>query len=185
MSGPFTCAMVSESRQNIILIGMCGVGKSTIGVLLAKATGLSFIDTDVCLQTQSGMPLQKIIERIGVDAFCRIEERFLLDIPAEGLVVATGGSSVYSETAMTHAAATGTIVHLDLDLATIERRVADPYARGVVIEPGQTLAGLFAKRQPLYKRFAGLNINCAGKTHEQIVHEIVSGLSSQPTTKDF
>ncbi len=167
-------------KRNIVLIGMCGAGKSTIGVLLAKALNMSFIDTDVCLQTQAGMSLQKIMERIGSASFCKIEQRYLLDIPMDHAVIATGGSAVHSPRAMEHLGKTGPIVYLDLDYETIRKRVDDPYARGVVMSPGQTLQDLFRQRRPLYKRYAHHTIDCNGKSHDRIVSEIIGLLEPAP-----
>jgi shikimate kinase len=162
--------------KNIVLIGMPGVGKSTVGVLLAKALGRYFLDTDVFIQAIQGRTLQEIIDREGLAAFCRIEEEYVLCLDLTHAVLATGGSVVYSEPAMRHLAAHGVIVHLDLPVEKIEQRVANLPTRGVVIEEGQTIRSLYDQRQPLYRRYAQLSLDCTGKSHEQIVAEIVGML---------
>jgi shikimate kinase len=167
-----------KDKCNLVLIGMCGVGKSTIGVLLAKALNMSFVDTDVCIQTQAGMSLQKIMERIGSASFCKIEERYLLDIQADHAVIATGGSAVHSPRAMEHLSKTGLVVYLYLDYKTIKKRVDNPYARGVVLNAGQTLQDLFKQRQPLYQRYAHYTIDCVGKGHDRVVAEIIGHVGS-------
>ncbi|MBN1795876.1 MAG: shikimate kinase [Sedimentisphaerales bacterium] len=161
-------------KSNVVLIGMCGSGKSTVGVLLAKALGKRFLDNDVFIQAAEGKTLQQIIDEKGLDEFCRIEEEYVICIDLENAVIATGGSVVYSEKAMSYLKKIGTIVHLDLPYEIIEQRVRDLYTRGVVMEKGQTLKSLYEKRQPLYEKYAEVTIDCAGKTHEQIVEEIIN-----------
>jgi shikimate kinase len=160
-------------NKNIVLIGMPGVGKSTVGVLLAKALGRYFLDTDVLIQAMQGRTLQEIIDHDGLAAFCKIEEEYVLCIDLTNAVIATGGSVVYSEPAMRHLAAHGTIIHLDLPVDKIEQRIANLPTRGVVMEKGQTIRSLYNQRQPLYRRYAHHTIDCTGKNHEQIVADII------------
>jgi shikimate kinase len=167
---------LNASERSIVLIGMCGVGKSTVGVLLAKALGRHFLDTDVYIQAVEDRTLQQIIDEVGIDAFCKVEQNHVMSIDLENAVIATGGSVVYSPPAMQHLARNGVIVHLDLDYKTIEQRITDLYTRGVVMAPGQTLQTLHESRQPLYKKYAQLTVDCAGKKHEQIVDEIITKL---------
>jgi shikimate kinase len=158
---------------NIVLIGMPAVGKSTIGVLLAKATSRDFIDTDVFIQAREGLSLQEIIDREGLEEFCRIEARHVLSLACRGKVMATGGSVVYSEAAMKHLGACGVIVHLTLDLPAIKKRLTNLDSRGVVMAPRKTLDLLYRERMPLYRKYADFTVNCRGKTHEEIVAEII------------
>ncbi|MHC4154514.1 MAG: shikimate kinase [Planctomycetota bacterium] len=173
-------ARLDTNQKSIVLIGMCGVGKSTVGVLLAKALGRHFIDTDVHIQAVEHKTLQQIINDLGIDAFCDIEQNHILSIDATNAVIATGGSAVYRPKAMQHLADIGIIVHLDLDYDTIEHRVTNLYTRGVVMAPGQTLRRLHQQRQPLYQKYAHLTIDSAGKNHEQIVDEIIACLTASP-----
>ena len=163
-------------KENIVLIGMPGAGKSTVGVLLAKALSWSFLDTDVYLQAREGRRLQDIIDAEGLDAFCRLEERYVLSLDCRQHVIATGGSVIYSERAVRHLKSNGLAVYLDLPLDLLERRVGDLHARGVVIARGQTLAALHAERDGLYRRHADWIIDGAGKTQDQLVTEVVEGL---------
>jgi shikimate kinase len=160
-------------HRNLVLIGMPGSGKSTVGVLLAKAANRRFVDTDVLLQAQQGRSLQEIIRAEGLDAFKRIEEEHLLALDLTGHVIATGGSAVYSERAMTHLKTGGLIVHLDLSLERVERRLTNLHQRGLVIESGQTLADLYRQRAPLYRRWADVAIACDGLTQEEVVDRIL------------
>jgi shikimate kinase len=158
---------------NIVLIGMPAVGKSTIGVLLAKAASRDFIDTDVYIQAREGRSLQEIIDREGLEEFCRIEERHIRSLACRGKVMATGGSVVYSAAAMKHLRSRGAVVHLTLDLRAIKKRLTNLDSRGVVMAPGKTLDLLYKERMPLYKQYADLTVNCRGKTHEEIAAEIM------------
>jgi shikimate kinase len=166
-------AMAGRRGTNVALIGMPGVGKSTLGVLLAKATGLDFVDTDVRIQAREGRPLQQIIDTDGRAAFRAIEEQAVLELSCGNTVISTGGSVVYSARAMGHLRSLGHIVHLHLPLPLLRNRLRDFGARGVVMVPGQTLEDLFAERAPLYQRYADVTIDCSGKTHEEAVAAIV------------
>jgi shikimate kinase len=168
---------VDTRDKNIVLIGMPGVGKSTVGVLLAKALGRYFLDTDVLIQAIQGRSLQEIIDCDGLAAFRKIEEDYVLCIDLTNAVIATGGSVVYSEKAMRHLATHGVIIHLDLPVDRIEQRIRNLPTRGVVMEKGQTIRSLYNQRQPLYRQYAQLTIDCTDKTHEQIVAEIAGCLN--------
>ena len=165
-----------SADSNIVLIGMPGVGKSTIGVLLAKATSRNFVDTDVVIQRRHQRRLQDIIETEGMDAFKRLEERALLDLNVRGHVIATGGSVVYSHPAMTHLKTSGVVVYLKLPFELLESRVASLDVRGVVREPAQTLADLYRARRPLYERYADLTVDCTGLTHEEVATAVMEAL---------
>ena len=163
-------------EENIVLIGMPGVGKSTCGVLLAKALSRRFIDTDVRIQAEEGGRLQEMIDTRGTAEFCRLEEAHVLALSCRGCVIATGGSVVYSPAAMAHLSSSGVIVHLELPLCAIERRLSNLDSRGVVMAPGQTLRGLFEERRPLYERYAEITIGCEDLTHEDVVREVMAEL---------
>ncbi len=163
-------------EKNIILIGMPGVGKSTIGVLLAKETSRSFLDTDVYIQTREGRKLQEIIDAEGLEFFCKKEQLHILGIDRRSSVIATGGSVVYSEPAMEHLKTNGIIVLMDIDLDSLKNRLTDISYRGVVIEPGETFEALYSKRMPLYHRYADITIKCKSLNHEQVVKLILNKL---------
>jgi shikimate kinase len=166
----------SMARRNIVLIGMPGVGKSTIGVLLAKALSRSFVDTDVFIQAKEGRTLQEIIDRDGLETFCQIEERQVSSMKLRSTVVATGGSVVYSPATMARLRSSGIVIHLDLDLPSLKKRLTNLPTRGVVMGPGQSIDQLFQERLPLYRQYCDFTIDCAGRTHEEIVAKIIRRL---------
>ncbi len=169
-------------KSNIVLVGMPGSGKSTVGVILAKLLSYDFIDTDVLIQSSQRRALQDIVDRDGHLALRKIEEDTLLSLDLQHHVIATGGSAVYSAAAMAHLAAIGTVVFLDVELATLEARVDNLATRGLVRRPGQSLADLFAEREALYKRAADITINCTGMTQEAVCSAIIARVGRNQET---
>ena len=163
--------------SNLILIGMPGSGKSTLGVLVAKALGLDFVDTDLMLQRQQGMRLAEILARHGAQGFLTLEDRLLATLRLEKTVVATGGSAIYHETGMANLQAQGTVVWIDVPFPELRRRLGDLAARGVVLAPGQTLKGLFEERRPRYARWAHVRLPSGREHHEATVGRLVAQLS--------
>ena len=142
-----------EQKTNIVLIGMPGVGKSTIGVILAKVLGYSFQDADLLIQEQEGKLLREIIEEKG-----------------------TGGSVVYGKEAMEHLKEIGRVVYLKVSYAILEKRLADIKGRGVVLKKGQTLETLFEERSKLYEQYADIEVSEEGLDVEQTVEKLVEAL---------
>lgn len=161
-------------KSNIILIGMPGAGKSTIGVLLAKALRKSFIDTDLILQKKTGCLLQEIIDNEGVDAFLNYEQQVLLGLNIDDSVIATGGSAVYSGMAMTKLKENGTIVYLRLAYGEVEKRIQNIASRGIALGPGKNLKNLYDERTPLYTKYADITIDGTGKGIEQVISDILA-----------
>lgn len=165
------------TKPNIVLIGMPAVGKSTIGVLLAKRLGLCFADTDILIQAAEKRSLAQIIAQEGIQGFCQIEAAHVLALDLKSHVIATGGSVVYSHAAMSHLGRTSRIVFLHLPLPELKQRLADIQARGVIIAPGQSLKGLFAERVPLYQQYADLTIDCQGLSPDQLTERLFQRVS--------
>jgi len=164
---------MSRSSSNVVLIGMPGSGKSTVGIILAKQMSKDFIDTDVLIQSAQGRSLQEIVDTEGYMALRSIEEDILIGLHCRNHVIATGGSAVYSSPAMEHLAADGVLVFLDVDLETLMSRVHDYATRGLAKHPTQTLEELFAERFILYTRYADVTVNCQDMTHEEVCAAII------------
>ena len=159
-------------NKNIVLIGMPGAGKSTAGVLLAKSLKMPFIDTDLLIQKQENRYLQELLDSRGIDEFIKIEEGIVLGLDVKSYVIATGGSVIYSDTAMRHLKAHGIVVFLNSKMYQLERRLKNAKTRGIAIKSGQTLEMLYSERIPLYRRYADVEIDCSKKHIETIVTEI-------------
>lgn len=160
-------------KDNFVLIGMPGAGKSTVGVVLAKKLGFSFVDSDLVIQEKYGKLLHELIEENGVEGFWKIENDVNVSLALHKCVIATGGSAIYGAEAMEHLREIGTVIYLKLPYEEVEERLGDLNARGVTLQPGQTLHDLYEERIPLYEKYAHVTIDCAGKVLRQIVSEIV------------
>lgn len=160
--------------KNIILTGMPGSGKSTVGVLLAKALGTGFIDTDLIIQVQQRNTLQRLIDLEGLDKFREFEEEALLSVTEKSdMVIATGGSAVFCEKGMDYLKHSGICVYLDLPLDDLRVRLSNIKTRGIACRKGESLGEILAERGPLYDKYADIKINCADKSCEQIVEGII------------
>ncbi|MHB9134330.1 MAG: shikimate kinase [Armatimonadota bacterium] len=168
--------MPEDRRTNIVLIGMPGAGKSTVGVLLAKTMKRSFLDTDLLIQTEEDRYLRDIIAMEGLDAFLDVEARVICGLAVRGYVIATGGSVIYRQAAMEHLRAHGTLVYLSLPLDVIEQRIRNITTRGIAKRPEQSLHDLYAERCPLYRQYADLVIDAEGLTPEETVNMLVARL---------
>jgi shikimate kinase len=166
-------------ERNIILIGMPGVGKSSIGVVLAKVMGMAFIDSDIVIQQQTGRTLKELIRELGTDGFLALEDRINTGIDAKNAVIATGGSAVFGENAMRHFKETGIIVYLAADYENLMGRFSDLDDRGVVHEEGQTLKDVYDARCRLYEKFADVTVrqNEPELRIDEAIREIVGSLS--------
>lgn len=162
-------------KSNIVLIGMPGAGKSTIGVVLAKTGALEFVDTDLLIQKQTGRKLQDIIDRDGIDAFIKTEGEVISALDCKNSVIATGGSAIFSEKAMENLKSGGIIVYLDVPLCEIKRRVDNITTRGIAMKPGETLESVYNRRLPLYKKYADITVPSG--TTEQTVERIIKELN--------
>lgn len=155
--------------MNIVLIGMSGAGKSTLGVLAAKALGMKFIDTDILIQEREKALLQDILDNKGLEYFMKTEESVLCSLDTDNTVIATGGSAVYYERAMSHLSENGCVVYLELPFEEIERRVSNITTRGIVMKNGSSLKDVYNEREPLYRKYSGRIIDCNGRDIEQCV----------------
>jgi shikimate kinase len=164
---------MERTSSNLVLIGMPGSGKSTVGVILAKKTSRDFVDTDLLIQASQKRKLQDIVDNDGYAALRTIEERVLLNLCVCNHVIATGGSAVYSDRAMAHLKSDGLLVFLDVDLAVLESRIPDFSTRGLAKRPDQSLPELFDERFGLYTRHADITIRCGRLTQEEVCAKII------------
>ena len=149
-------------KKNIVLIGMPGAGKSSIGVVLAKSLGYRFIDSDIVIQEKEGKRLFEIIREVGMDGFIEVENRINAEIETEHSVIATGGSVIYGEEAMQHLKEIGTVIYIKVSYRTLRRRLGDLSKRGVAIKKGYTLKDLYDERTPLYEKYADITLDING-----------------------
>jgi shikimate kinase len=175
---------MNQFSTSLILIGMPGAGKSTIGIMLAKALAKDFIDTDVLIQIQQNKTLQDIVDNDGYLKLREIEEHVLLNTHYPNHIIATGGSAVYSEKAMQHLRHFGQIIFLDVPLAELVERVKDIGTRGLARQPNQSFADLYHERRALYQAYANITIDCTGKSQAQIIDEIIYEEAEVYTEKD-
>lgn len=164
---------------NIVLIGMPGCGKSTVGVLLAKALQMDFVDTDIVLQQQQGKKLQEIIDQVGNDAFLKLEEDCVRGLACDQTVVATGGSVVYGKEAMRRLHENGLVVYMRLPYEEIERRLSNLATRGVTLKKGQTLRNLYDERIPLYEAEADYIFEPEESDVQETVLDLAQRLSAR------
>ncbi len=170
---------MNQNRDNVVLIGMPGAGKSTVGVVLAKILNKQFVDADLVIQNQTGKTLQMLIDELGPDGFIDIENEILCGIEAEGSIIATGGSAVYSDAAMNHLSDIGTVVYLEISYESLLDRLSDLQERGVVLKGGvsMSLRELYEERKPLYERYADLTVNVDGLTITAAARRIAAALA--------
>lgn len=165
--------------RNVVLIGMPGCGKSTLGVLTAKAMMMDFIDTDLLLQKQSGKPLQQMVDELGTEGFAEAEEACVRGLSVCNAVIATGGSVAMEDGAMESLKRDGLVVFIRLKYETVERRLKNIKTRGISMKKGQTLRDLYDMRQPAYHRWADIVLDADGQSVERTVERLVEAVREQ------
>lgn len=176
MQSLFQKGVVSNMKDNIVLIGMPGVGKSTVGVVLAKRLGYKFLDSDLVIQDTYGKLLHELIQEYGIKGFWQLENDVNASLNPHRCIIATGGSAIYGREAMEHLREIGTVIYLKLPLEEIAERLGDLNARGVTMKPGQDLKALYEERVPFYEKYAHKTVECQGKQLREIV-ELIAAIS--------
>jgi shikimate kinase len=166
-------------RESLILIGMPGAGKSTLGILLAKELGLGFLDTDIAIQVREQTTLQTILEQRGYLSLRAVEEEVLLSTDCHQTVVATGGSAVYSEKGMTYLKSCGVVVYLEVPIEQLRSRINNYESRGIARRPDQSFTDLFSERAALYRQYADITINCDDHGPDEVLEEIYKQCGDQ------
>ena len=164
-------------KDNIVLIGMPSCGKSTVGVVLAKALGYRFVDSDLVIQERTGKLLSEIIDEKGLETFNEIENEINASLDYHKAVIATGGSVIYGKEAMEHLQSIGQVVYIELPFETLCERIGDLTARGVSIKEGQTFRELYEERRPLYEKYADITIHGENLSIREMVHGLKEKLS--------
>ena len=164
-------------KNNIVLIGMPGVGKSTIGVILAKILAYHFLDSDLVIQEREGKRLHQIISEVGTEGFLKIENDVNASLKVEKTVIATGGSAIYGAEAMEHLKEIGEVVYLKADYQTICKRLGNLEKRGVALKPGQTLKDLYDERTVLYEKYEDVIVDEKGLGTSETIDAVLNGLN--------
>ena len=167
--------------DNIVLIGMPGSGKSTVGVLLAKALGLRFLDVDLLIQEREGALLQQLIDTRGVERFLDLERDAICSLDCRGTVAAPGGSCVCREESIAHMRSLGTVVYLQLSLEDVAGRIRNLSTRGIALSPGQNLADVYQYRAPLYERCAHITVPSGGQSLAETVQCVKAAVAARKT----
>ena len=160
-------------KENLIFIGMPAVGKSTVGIVVAKRLGMNFIDSDLLIQEQEGKLLREIIAEVGDDGFLKIENQVNRDIQCENAVISPGGSVIYCDEAMEHLKSIGKVIYLKLSLESLSKRLGNLKGRGVLLKAGQSLKDLYEERVPLYEKYADITIDEEGKDLDESLRAIL------------
>ena len=163
-------------KKNLIFIGMPAVGKSTVGVVVAKRLGRKFVDTDLLIQEQEDRLLREIIADVGEEGFLKIENQVNRDLDVKNAVISPGGSVIYCEEAMRHFKEIGTVVYLKASYQTIKRRIRSPKKRGVVLKEGQTFRDLYNERTKLFEMYADITISEDGCRIEQTIENVLNAV---------
>lgn len=171
-------------KDNLIFIGMPAVGKSTVGVVVAKRLGKRFVYVDLVIQEQEKKLLREIIADVGEDGFLKVENRVNAGIEAENSVISPGGSVVYCEEAMRHYKEIGTVVYLKASYQTIKRRIRNPKKRGVVLREGQTLRDLYNERVPYFEKYADITVCEDGCRIEETIENVLNAVENYKKTLD-
>ena len=166
-------------KDNIVLIGMPGAGKSTLGIVLAKILNYDVIDADLVIQNQCDRTLQKLIDACGPEGFIQVENEILRELEASKSIIATGGSAVYSDEAMKHLTEIGTVVYLQISFDELVSRLHDLQERGVVLKGGigMSLRELYDERRPLYEQYAEITVDVNDLSITAAARKVADALS--------
>jgi shikimate kinase len=167
---------MTDTRKSVVLIGMPGAGKSTVGILLARELGIDFLDTDIAIQVREARSCQQIMDEDGYLRLREIEEEILLSTSGAAKVIATGGSAVYSRPAMELLKSMGTVIYLRAPVGVLSQRIDNYSTRGVTRQPGQSFENLFEERTVLYEGYAEMTVDCGDRTAAEVVSALVTNL---------
>lgn len=170
---------MNYKKKNLIFIGMPAVGKSTVGIVVAKRLGMQFIDTDLLIQEQEGKLLREIIAEQGQEGFLKIENQVNAAVNPENAVISPGGSVIYCREAMEHYKKIGTVVYLKASYQTIKKRIRNPKKRGVVLREGQSLRDLYDERTPYFEKYADITVCEDGCRIEETIENVLNAVKKR------
>ncbi len=162
--------------MTVTFIGMPGAGKSCMGRIVSRKFKMRIIDGDKLIEKNTGKALQDIIDENGLEYFRELEEKTLLSIKDDNVIISPGGSAVYYENVMRHFKEKGIIVYLYISPTTLKERLGDFSKRGIVLREGQTLDDLYSERTPLFEKYADITVSCDGKAYSRYQAELVEKL---------
>lgn len=165
-------------NRNLVFIGMPAVGKSTVGIVVAKRLGMGFVDTDLLIQDQEKKLLREIIAEAGLDGFLKIENQVNAGVNVRNSVISPGGSVIYCADAMEHYKKIGTVVYLKASYQTIKRRIRNPKKRGVVLREGQSLRDLYEERVPYFEKYADITVCVDGNRIEDTIKNVLDEVNN-------
>ena len=165
-------------KDNIVLIGMPGSGKSTIGVVLAKKLGYDFVDSDLVIQGRYKKTLEQLIDEYGDAGFIKLENDVNESLDYDN----AGGSAVYGSGAMKHLKKIGTVVYLRVSEMDLNERLGSLKERGVVSNGKTTVKEIFEDRKALYEKYADITVDLEGKTLRESVEELANCLQQDSQT---
>ncbi len=174
-----TIREIKLMKKNLVFIGMPAVGKSTVGIVVAKRLGMQFIDTDLLIQEREGKLLREILAEKGQSGFLEIENQVNLAVDPENAVISPGGSVVYCREAMEHYKKIGTVVYLKASYQTIKKRIRNPKRRGVVLREGQTLRNLYDERAPYFEKYADITVCEDGCRIEETIENVLNAVKKR------
>ena len=174
-----TIREIKLMKKNLVFIGMPAVGKSTVGIVVAKRLGMQFIDTDLLIQEREGKLLREILAEKGQSGFLEIENQVNLAVDPENAVISPGGSVVYCREAMEHYKKIGTVVYLRASYQTIKKRIRNPKRRGVVLREGQTLRNLYDERAPYFEKYADITVCEDGCRIEETIENVLNAVKKR------
>jgi len=145
--------------KNISFIGMAGCGKTTIGKALSIKLSLSFVDTDQLIENEFKQSLENIKQSKGYKFLRQAEEGIILGLSNDVEIISTGGSAVYSESAMSHLKSFSKLIYISTPLNIIKERIGIGQGRGFAAPDGMSIEEVYNERSPLYSKWADETVN--------------------------
>lgn len=167
--------------DNIILIGMPGSGKSTVGAVLAQRLGKQFLDTDNVIMEHASSPLQPLVDQLGTQGFLELEADAVCTVSCSHTIIATGGSVPCLARGMDYLKTLGTVVYLSIPFDELQARLSNISDRGIAMAPGQTLKDVYDYRVTLYEMYQDVTVEVGGQTVEETVEAVLNKIQPNPS----